>query len=103
MNEPGTIYIDASLLTDGTLDARSLAAELGLRTVVVDEDHPLPDDLRGGWHLTDDQPEPGARHWSRTVVIGPRSEAGRRAVVGLRTARDLRLALLELASEHAMD
>jgi hypothetical protein len=98
---PLTIYVDASLLTDETGPA--LAADLDLLTVTVPDEGALPDDLEGAWYLTADQPESGARHWSRSIVIGPAVEPGRRTVTGLRMARDLRLAILELASEHATD
>lgn len=102
MNPPLVVYVDASLLAADGSDL-SVAAELGLEAIVVDDLGSVPDDLSGAWHLAAAMPEPGSVRWSRTVVIGPRMEPGRRSVTGLRTARDVRLALLELASETALD
>jgi hypothetical protein len=101
VSEPLTVYIDASLLTDGGADSLAVAAELGMITVVVDDHGAVPDEILDAWHLAAVAPEVGSLRWSRTVVVGPRLEAGRRTVTGLRTARDVRLALLELASESA--
>ena len=98
-----TLYIDASLVTDGRSEALALASDLGFETVVVTEVDDVPETLGYAWHLTGVQPRAGSPRWGRTVLIGPRQEPGRVAVSGLRTARDLRLALLELASEHASD
>jgi hypothetical protein len=98
-----TLYIDASLVTDGRSEALALASDLGFETVVVAEVDDVPETLGYAWHLTGVQPRAGSPRWGRTVLIGPRQEPGRVAVSGLRTARDLRLALLELASEHASD
>lgn len=98
-----TLYIDASLLTDGGADALAMASDLGLETVIVASADDVPAALANAWHLTGIQPAAGSPRWGRTVLIGPRAEPGRVAVSGLRTARDLRLALLELASEHASD
>jgi hypothetical protein len=103
VSDPVTVYIDASLLADGAASGLDVASELGLIAVAVDNVADLPADLGGAWYLTGDHPEAGSARWSRTVVIGPRRERGRLAVTGLRTARDLRLALLELASEAALD
>jgi hypothetical protein len=98
-----TVYIDRDLLTDeGTADL-ALAAELGLTAVAVETPEDLPADFTEAWHLTGQRPEAGSTRWSRTVLIGPRPEPGRVAVTGLRSARDVRVALLELASEAAVD
>lgn len=99
---PLTLYIDASLVT-GEGEDLALASELGLLTVVVDDSTQVPADLTHGWHLTDRPPETGSPRWSRTVLIGPRQEAGRRPAIGLRTARTARVAVLELAAEHTQD
>jgi hypothetical protein len=98
-----TVYIDADLLTDPQLDGVALAAEVGLLAIVVQIESDLPSDLTGAWHLTTRRPPVGSPRWSRTVIIGPRPEPGRVAHTGLRSARDLRVALLELASEAALD
>lgn len=104
MSRPAlTVYIDASLLTDGNADTLSMASDLGLEAVVVAGVDDVPVSLANAWHLTGVRPATGSARWGRTVLIGPRVEPGRVAVTGLRTARDLRLALLELASEHASD
>ncbi|HEY7738194.1 MAG TPA: hypothetical protein VIC63_04100 [Candidatus Limnocylindria bacterium] len=103
MSDPVTVYIDASLLAEGAASGLDVASELGLVAIAVDDVADLPADLAGAWYLTGTHPEAGSARWSRTVVIGPRREPGRVAVTGLRTARDLRLALLELASEAAVD
>jgi hypothetical protein len=100
---PPTVYIDADLLTDAQQDGVTLAAEVGLRAVVVATDADLPSSLADAWHLTTLRPPVGSPRWSRTVIIGPRSEPGRVAHTGLRSARDLRVALLEIASEAAVD
>jgi hypothetical protein len=95
------LYVDASLVAGGAeLD---LAHELGFEVIVVDDPSTLPADLATAWHLSDGPPAAGSRHWSRTVAIGPRPEPGRIAQTGLRTARDVRVAVLELASEAALD
>ena len=96
VTEPITLYLDAALLANDHDDALSTAADLGFTTVVVGELAEVPETLSSAWHLTTRIPEAGSRRWSRTIVIGPRTESGRRAVTGLRTARDLRLAVLEL-------
>lgn len=98
-----TVYIDSALLVEGEADATALAEELGLVAVVVHDEADLPDDLTDAWHLTVVRPAAGSPRWSRTVLIGPRSEPGRVAVTGLRSARDVRVSLLELASEAALD
>jgi len=98
-----TLYIDAALLTAGDQDALTMASDLGLEAVVVAGLDDVPEALANAWHLTSVQPAAGSARWGRTVLIGPRVEPGRVAVSGLRTARDLRLALLELAAEHAAD
>ena len=98
-----TLYIDASLMADRGSEALALASDLGFATVVVADIDDVPEALSGAWHLASAQPKAGSPRWGRTVLIGPRREPGRVAVSGLRTARDLRLALLELASEHASD
>ena len=98
-----TLYIDSSLLPEGDSDALVMASDLGFEAVVVTGVDDVPEALVNGWHLSGLQPAAGSARWSRTVLIGPRLEPGRVAVTGLRTARDLRLALLELASEHASD
>ncbi len=100
---PPTLYLDASLLTDGGAGTLELVADLGLSIVVVEDVASIPAKLTDGWHLTDRMPEAGSARWSRTVLIGPRPEPGRRAVTGLRTARSVRVAVLELASEHSLD
>ncbi len=102
MTEPVTLYLDASLLAADHDDALSTASELGFAAVVVEDPSTVPENLAGAWHLTNAIPEAGSPRWSRTIVVGPRLERGRRAVTGLRTARDLRLAVLELASEQAL-
>lgn len=98
-----TIYLDASLLTDHRTETLELVADLGFPVVVVEDLANLPAKLTDGWHLTDRMPEAGSPRWSRTVLIGPRQEPGRRPVTGLRTARSVRVAVLELASEHSLD
>lgn len=98
-----TVYIDAGLLTDPELDGVALATEIGLLAVVVQGASDLPDDLSDAWHLTEERPSVGSTRWARTVMIGPRPEPGRVAHTGLRSARDLRVALLELASEATTD
>jgi hypothetical protein len=107
-----TVYIDAGLIetdhltdgrSDGSPDGLALATELGLTAVLVQGAEDLPADLASAWHLTAELPPAGSPRWSRTVLIGPRREPGRVAVTGLRSARDLRVALLELASEAALD
>jgi hypothetical protein len=107
-----TVYIDANLIesdhatdgrSDGNRDGLALATELGLTAVIVQGVDDLPADLTSAWHLTAELPPAGSPRWSRTVLIGPRREPGRVVVTGLRSARDLRLALLELASEAALD
>jgi hypothetical protein len=104
MSRPAlTVYVDAGLLADGGSDALNDASDLGLAPVVVDGLDAVPESLPDAWLLTTVQPTVGSPRWSRTILIGPRLEPGRVAVTGLRTARDLRLALLELASEHATD
>ena len=100
---PPTLYIDASLLTDDGAETLELIADLGLTVVAVDDLDSVPAKLTDAWHLTDRIPDAGSTRWSRTVLIGPRREPGRRAVTGLRTARTVRVAVLELASEHALD
>jgi hypothetical protein len=102
VTEPVTLYVDAGLLADDRDDALLTASKLGFATVVVEDRSTLPQTLAGAWHLSTDIPEAGSPRWSRTIVVGPRAEPGRRAVTGLRTARDLRLAVLELASEQAL-
>lgn len=111
---PLTVYIDASLVTVEGAAAIGSVIDLGLRPTVVgtapemaagslpfvDE---VPADLGDAWYLTDWQTAVNGRALRRTIVIGPRREPGRRAEIGIRTARDLRTALLELASEHATD
>jgi hypothetical protein len=97
-----TLYLDSAVLTADLGDGLAAATELGFSTVVVADRSELPDELIDAWHLTTDVPEAGSRQWSRTIVIGPRTKVGRRAVPGIRTARDLRLAVLELASEQAL-
>jgi hypothetical protein len=97
-----TLYLDASLLTDDGAETLELIADLGLLVVVVEDLATVPATLTDGWHLTDRMPEAGSPRWSRTVLIGPRPEPGRRAVTGLRTARSVRVAVLELASEHSI-
>jgi hypothetical protein len=97
------VYIDADLLTNAETDAVALATEVGLVAVVVDDEADLPADLTNAWHLTARRPSAGSPRWSRTVVIGPRPEPGRVAHTGLRSARDLRVSLLELASEASLD
>jgi hypothetical protein len=96
-----TVYLDSSLLTDDGAETLELVADLGLMAVVVEDLENVPTTLIDAWHLTDRMPEGGSPRWSRTVLIGPRQEPGRRAVTGLRTARSVRVAVLELASEHA--
>jgi hypothetical protein len=96
------IYIDRDLLADDASDLE-LAADLGLVAVAVADPADLPTDLTGAWHLTSQRPEAGSTRWSRTVLIGPRPEPGRVAFTGLRSARDVRVALLEIASEAALD
>jgi hypothetical protein len=98
-----TLYIDASLVTDAGSETLALASDLGFETVVVADVDDVPEALSDAWHLAGVQPKAGSPRWGRTVLIGPRREPGRVAVSGLRTARDLRLAVLELASEHASD
>ena len=102
MSQP-TVYIDRDLLIDGGVADLEMAAELGLSAVAVESLEDLPADLTHAWHLTGQRPEAGSTRWSRTVLIGPRPEPGRVAVTGLRSARDLRVALLEIASEAALD
>jgi hypothetical protein len=100
---PPTLYLDASLLTDNGAETLELVTDLGLSIVVVEDQASIPTMLADDWHLTDQMPEAGSPRWSRTVLIGPRREPGRRAVTGLRTARSVRVAVLELASEHSLD
>jgi hypothetical protein len=100
---PLTVYLDSSLLTDDGAETLELVADLGLMAVAVEDLESVPTELTDAWHLTDRMPEAGSPRWSRTVLIGPRPEPGRRAVTGLRTARSVRVAVLELASEHAHD
>lgn len=102
MSHP-TVYIDRDLLTDDAAGELQVAIELGLTAVAIDAPEELPTDLTDAWHLTSQRPEAGSTRWSRTVLIGPRPEPGRVAVTGLRSARDVRVALLELASEAALD
>lgn len=101
MTERVRLYVDAALLDGDHDDAIATASELGFTTVVVEDRTAVPEDLVGEWYLSTDVPDAGSRRWSRTIVVGPRAQPGRRAVTGLRTARDLRLAVLELASEQA--
>lgn len=106
MSRPFRVYIDASLIGDDKSVLESvlnLAAELDIGAVVVGGTAELPDDFADAWHLTDAPPASGSPRWSRTVVVGPRIEPGRRTLTGLRQARDVRAALIELASEHAVD
>jgi hypothetical protein len=98
-----TVYIDADLLTQTDLDAVALASEVGLVAIVVEAEADLPADLTDAWHLTARRPAVGSPRWSRTVIIGPRPEPGRVAHTGLRSARDLRVSLLEIASEATLD
>ena len=103
MTRRTTVYIDAELLTDPDTDAVALADELGLDANVVESAADLPRDLTDTWHLTAHRPPAGSRWWSRTILIGPRPEPGRVTHTGLRSARDVRVCLLELASEAALD
>ncbi len=106
VSRPITVYIDASLMGGDTSvleSVRNLAEELEIRCVVLGDISDLPDDFADAWHLTDAPPASGSPRWSRTVVVGPRIEPGRRPLSGLRHARDVRVALIELASEHAID
>jgi hypothetical protein len=113
---PLTLFIDASLLRAPDVgDLLLSVGELGLLAVVVEEEpggewpagvgsvHRAPDDLADAWLLTERAPRAGSVNRSRTIVIGPRMASGRQAEIGLRSARDLRTAVLELASEYASD
>jgi hypothetical protein len=100
---PLTVYFDAALVAGSGHEDLALASELGLLAVVVDGPAMVPADLTDAWHLTDRPPEAGSTRWARTVLIGPRPEAGRRPLTGLRTARNARLAVLEIAAEHVQD
>jgi hypothetical protein len=97
------LYVDSALLANGGTEALATAGELGFETVVLGEGDALPESLVGAWHLVARVPAHGSPHWSRTLFIGPRPDPGPIALTGLRTARSLRAAVLELAAEHTLD
>ena len=110
---PLRVYVAASLLTDDGVAALASVLAVGIQpTVVGAVIGPLPagfqgvddvpDDLAESWYLTDQPAAVGAAR-TRTILIGPTRPSGRRTEIGVRTARDLRTALIEIASEHLTD